>query len=164
MATEIPLHVVRYEDITGDTYETLKGLFEFIMTIDDLEGTQMGEFIRIASNEASPQHYKPRSGKVNKNLDKYGPEGIKYIYNYAETLINQFNYQEHYLPTIVEGHVRDDDQLAKKAQITIDMNKVGMSKAKQHYFGDKKFTPVRINFSEDDIRQNPSETHPQGTF
>lgn len=42
--------------------------------------------------ENAPEIYKPREGKVNKNLDKFSKEQLQFMYAYAQDLITNFGY------------------------------------------------------------------------
>jgi hypothetical protein len=46
-------------------------LLEFILNVDTISGTKIEHFLKIAVQEASPQIYKPREGKVLANLEKF---------------------------------------------------------------------------------------------
>ena len=41
------------------------------MNVDDLKGTVIDQYLKIAISETSPQIYKPRLGKANANFDKF---------------------------------------------------------------------------------------------
>ena len=68
---KIPVHIIRYEDIVQTPEPTLKSLLEFILNVDTISGTKVEHFLKIAVQEASPQIYKPREGKVLANLEKF---------------------------------------------------------------------------------------------
>ena len=71
MNAKIPVHIVRYEDVVTKPEPTLKSLLEFIMNVEDISGTKVHQYLKIAVSEQSPQIYKPREGKVNYNFDKF---------------------------------------------------------------------------------------------
>lgn len=81
------MHIVRYEDIVHHPYPTLKDLLEFVMNVEDITGTKVEHFLRIAVTEASPQIYKPREGKVYGNLDKFNRPQLDFMSQYAEDLL-----------------------------------------------------------------------------
>ena len=68
---KIPVHIIRYEDIVASPEPTLKNLLQYILNVKDLTGTKIEHYLKIAVNEASPQIYKPREGKINGNLNKF---------------------------------------------------------------------------------------------
>jgi hypothetical protein len=68
---KIPVHIVRYEDVVNNPEPTLRELLKFILNQDDLSGTKVEQYLQMAVKETSPQIYKPRSGKVNGNMDKF---------------------------------------------------------------------------------------------
>lgn len=51
---KIPVHIIRYEDIVNIPFQTLKSLLEFILNVEDISGTKVEHFLKIAVNEASP--------------------------------------------------------------------------------------------------------------
>ena len=65
------MHIIRYEDIRNEPERVLKSLLEFTLKTGDITGTRVHAYLRKAMKEAAPQIYKPRSGKINKNLDKF---------------------------------------------------------------------------------------------
>jgi len=44
------------------------------MNVEDIAGTKVEQFLKLAVSEASPQIYKPREGKIYANLDKFEHE------------------------------------------------------------------------------------------
>jgi hypothetical protein len=52
---KIPIHIVRYEDLVSEDRSiietSLKGLLEFILNIDDITGTKVDKFLKIAISE-----------------------------------------------------------------------------------------------------------------
>ena len=80
---KIPVHIIRYEDIVQSPEPTLKSLLEFILNVDTIQGTKVEHFLKIAVQEASPQIYKPREGKVLANLEKFDEQKIDFMYQYT---------------------------------------------------------------------------------
>lgn len=76
---KIPVHIIRYEDIVQAPHPTLKNLLEFIMNMEDISGTKIEHYLKIAVNEASPQIYKPRVGKVMGNKDKFNKLQLEFV-------------------------------------------------------------------------------------
>lgn len=66
----------------------------FILGLDSLEGTVIERRIDdvIAMGTKANQVYKPRSGTVNKNLDKYTDEMLLEVKDKMEELIHFFGY------------------------------------------------------------------------
>ena len=75
-----PVHIIRYEDIINDPEPVLKKLLEFTLKVDDISGTKVHAYLRKAVREAAPQIYKPRSGKINQNTDKFDAETLTNMY------------------------------------------------------------------------------------
>jgi hypothetical protein len=65
------MHIVRYEDIVKFPKQTLEDIVKFILNTSDIKGSNIESYIDLAVQEASPQIYKPREGKVNGNLQKF---------------------------------------------------------------------------------------------
>ena len=60
---------MRYEDLLTTPYDTLIGIFKFLLNrSDDLKGTIIERRIADISCKEKPEVYKPRSGKINGNL------------------------------------------------------------------------------------------------
>ena len=51
---KIPVHIIRYEDIVAKPEPTLKSLLEYILNIQDISGTKLEHYLKIAVKEASP--------------------------------------------------------------------------------------------------------------
>ena len=75
-AAKIPIHIVRYEDIVKYPKQTLLDVVSFVLNHKEIKQSKIEHYIDIAVNEASPQIYKPREGKVNGNLMKYNDEQL----------------------------------------------------------------------------------------
>ena len=57
---------MRYEDLLSKPYNTLVGLFKFLLDQEGtLEGMWIEKRIREVSGQDKPEVYKPRSGKIN---------------------------------------------------------------------------------------------------
>jgi hypothetical protein len=67
LSAEIPVHIVRYEDLRLDPEPVLKKLLEFILEVDDISGTVVHANLKKTVSEAPPQKYKPRKAQINKN-------------------------------------------------------------------------------------------------
>ena len=48
--------------------------------------------IQLACQEAAPEVYKPRKGRVNANMAKFKPMHLDFMMNYAQELIEKFGY------------------------------------------------------------------------
>ena len=57
-----------------------------------LEGTLISSYIQIAAQQAAPQIYKPRKGKVNGNIDKFSEHNLMYMYHQSCDLLSQLGY------------------------------------------------------------------------
>ena len=51
---KIPVHIIRYEDVVSKPEPTLKSLLEYILNVQDIGGTKLEHYLKIAVKEASP--------------------------------------------------------------------------------------------------------------
>lgn len=89
---KVPVHLIRFEDILNNPKPTMLSLFQFILNTTDLSNTRIAHYIDLAVQEKAPEVYKPRQGKVNSNLDKYNAEQLKFMYECASQMLNEFGY------------------------------------------------------------------------
>ena len=92
LKAKIPVHVVRYEDIVLNPAPTMREVLKFILNVQTLEGTRVERYIQLACQEAAPEVYKPRKGRVNANMAKFKPIHLDFMMNYAQELIEKFGY------------------------------------------------------------------------
>jgi hypothetical protein len=71
MKQDIPLHIIRYEDIVARPEIVIPELMKFIFNTKSIDNTVVQSFIDIAVSEGAQGGYKPRVGKANANTDKY---------------------------------------------------------------------------------------------
>ena len=45
---DIPVHIIRYEDILTDPEPVLKACLEFVLNVDDITGTKVHEYLKVA--------------------------------------------------------------------------------------------------------------------
>jgi hypothetical protein len=69
--TEIPLHVIRYEDLVARPGEVIPDMMKFAFNQQDISDSLVQKFIELAVAEGAQKTYKPRVGKANVNMDKY---------------------------------------------------------------------------------------------
>jgi len=53
----IPIHIVRYEDIMQNPETVLKKAVEFILDVDDISGTKAGQYVKLAVEDSRPVNY-----------------------------------------------------------------------------------------------------------
>jgi len=58
-------------------------LLEFILNVENISGTKIHEYLKLAVEESSPQIYQPRQGKVLGNMVKFDADKLEFIYQYA---------------------------------------------------------------------------------
>ena len=73
---------------------TLRGLLAFIMNVPSIDGTLVEKYLKMAVSEASPQIYKPRSGKVNCNFDKFNRAQLDSFVEYSYQYLRMFGYYD----------------------------------------------------------------------
>ena len=74
LASKIPVHIVRFEDLVSNPNSTLIELMKFVLNVKTLENTRIETYIKLATNQPAPQKYKPRNGKAYANRDKFGKQ------------------------------------------------------------------------------------------
>ncbi|CAH0480304.1 unnamed protein product [Peronospora belbahrii] len=91
---DIPIIVVRYEDLIMHREETLRRVFMFLTDLTTLEGTEWENRIHDAmftsGDKAGP--YKPRSGKIGASFRHYSEEQFQYILKTAYLPLRGFGY------------------------------------------------------------------------
>ena len=75
---DIPVYILRFEDVLSHPKETMTKVMKFLLNSADISGTMIDQLVQKEMVEV-PQIYKPRSGKANKNLDKYTDAQVKFI-------------------------------------------------------------------------------------
>ena len=48
---DIPVHVVRFEDIRDDPYTYLKQVLEFLLEVEDISGTKVHRYLQMVVND-----------------------------------------------------------------------------------------------------------------
>ncbi|ETI35790.1 hypothetical protein F441_17809 [Phytophthora nicotianae CJ01A1] len=91
---DIPIIVVRYEDLMMHREETLRRVFLFLTDLTTLEGTEWEQRIHdvmaTSGDKAGP--YKPRSGKIGGSFRHYSEEQFQYILKTANLPLRGFGY------------------------------------------------------------------------
>mmetsp|Transcript_36582 Transcript_36582/g.35378 ORF Transcript_36582/g.35378 Transcript_36582/m.35378 type:complete len:108 (-) Transcript_36582:290-613(-) len=92
LKAQIPLHILRFEDVVTNPKENLMGLMKFLLDTKNLEGTHIEHYVNLACQEPLRQIYKPREGKINNNTDKYSLDQIQKLFEIAKEEIIRFGY------------------------------------------------------------------------
>lgn len=91
---DIPIIVVRYEDLMMHREETLRRVFLFLTDLTTLEGTEwekrIHDVMATSGDKAGP--YKPRSGKIGGSFRHYSEEQFQYILKTANLPLRGFGY------------------------------------------------------------------------
>ncbi|KAL4138538.1 hypothetical protein PRIC2_002043 [Phytophthora ramorum] len=91
---DIPIIVVRYEDLMMHREETLRRVFLFLTDLTTLEGTEWEQRIHdvMATSGDKTGPYKPRSGKIGGSFRHYSEEQFQYILKTANLPLRGFGY------------------------------------------------------------------------
>ena len=72
-------------------------MLEFILNVEDISGTKVHHYLKLAVSEQSPQIYRPREGKVNFNFNKFNRIQLEFIVEYTYKFLRLFNYYDIFL-------------------------------------------------------------------
>ncbi|RLN92746.1 hypothetical protein BBJ28_00004294 [Nothophytophthora sp. Chile5] len=91
---DVPIIVVRYEDLLVHRAETLRRVFLFLTGLTSLEGTEWERRIEeiMASGGENAGPYVPRSGKIAGSFRHYSDEQFQYILKTANLPLRGFGY------------------------------------------------------------------------
>ena len=70
----------------------MKGLLEFILNVDSIEGTLVHRYLKIAVSEASPKIYVPRQGKVAGNFNRIDQLHLDFLVEFEYKYLRMFGY------------------------------------------------------------------------
>ena len=77
-------------------YPVLKKLLEFVFGVEDITGTRVHEYLKLAVKEEAPQIYAPRKGQINKNADKYTPELLGGMQRNCAGILKKLDYMDYF--------------------------------------------------------------------
>ena len=83
-------------------------MVSFIANKEDISGTRLEHYVKLATDESSPEIYKPREGKVNGNLAKFNRVQLDYLYSETANLLKMFDYDKIYLDAGAEETVKPE--------------------------------------------------------
>lgn len=66
----IPIHIIRFEDILANPKKVFTGVMQFLLTKSDLSGMAIEKYIELAVEEQAPEIYKPRTSKSTTSTNK----------------------------------------------------------------------------------------------
>lgn len=91
---DIPIIVVRYEDLMVHRAETLRRVFLFLTDLPSLEGTEWETRIAdvMANSGENSGPYVPRSGKIGASFRHFSEEQFQYILKTANMPLRGFGY------------------------------------------------------------------------
>ena len=132
-------------------------LMKFIFNVESIEGTTIQKFIdlHVTKNER-PEVYKPRKGKVNGNLDKFSPELLRYMREYAGELITKLGYYDLFRTDGEEGVLDTNPEFVAK------FNDESRGKSISDYNESSEVTSIMINFAQLLLRKK-SPYYPEGS-
>ena len=158
MRDRIPIHIVRYEDLIEQPQEPLERLSKFVLAAEDISATKAQKLVEIAAAEARPENYRPREGKINKNLDKFSQKLRNQIAQEALPLLHSLGYfkylgifgdkktvSEDNLRDIAAHHGLDFDQLKEPSAFVAEFNRESDEKLRNVLAGVELAQTVTIN-------------------
>lgn len=95
MKQDVPLHIIRYEDLLNRPGEVIPDLMKFVFNVPQIDGTLLQSYIDIAVAEGAQKTYKPRVGKANANTDKYNQEMLDGIAKECGDQLKCLGYYQH---------------------------------------------------------------------
>jgi hypothetical protein len=100
LAQDIPLLVVRYEDLIRETEKVMSKVLRFVLEINHMGFFQdrIDKCIRQEQIEKLGS-YKPRSGGIGKSLTKYSPEVLQQMNVGMYNILATFGYDEMLVPS-----------------------------------------------------------------
>lgn len=93
---EIPVYLMRYEDVMERPMGVLPQAISFILDVDSISGTKIEKYIELAVTGQRPENYKPRQGQISKNKSKYDIEMVNVMVVEAAKLIRDLGYEEYF--------------------------------------------------------------------
>lgn len=82
-SSQVPTYFVRYEDLVLDPAETMKGLYKFLLSAEDLSGTncerRIDEVVAMGRDATVSYALKPTTGMLNIHTEKFTAEQIAAI-------------------------------------------------------------------------------------
>ena len=123
-----PIYIVRYEDLVQSPRETLKGLFEFLLEDEDLEGSNAVRRIEqvLSKGKSATVTYslKSTTGKFNYNRGMYSDELYNLLKEELSEMIHYFGYakveHEDNFTGFFEYENQTEEQLANYYQFRRD--------------------------------------------
>lgn len=136
------------------------------MNIPTIEGTLVHKYLKIAVSEASPQIYKPRSGKVNCNYDKFNRIQLDFIIEYSYKFLRMFGYYDTCLEngaTPVEDIVKEEMEYQNPNidDFISNFNREQLAMSIKQLNEADEFTSIYINYPALLLRKK-SEMYPHG--
>lgn len=108
---DIPLLVIRYEDLIRYTDKVIAKVIRFVLEINDMKffESRIDRCIREEQIEKLGS-YKPRSGGIGKSLSKYPPELLQTINTGIVSTMEKFGYTEMLVPDPSQWELEPMDQ------------------------------------------------------
>ena len=94
---DIPVHIVRYEDLCDQPGKTIEDLVKFVLNVEDISGTKVEKLVENACGSYKGiYNVRPGGGVANKNLWKYSDEQIEFIKSVAGEEMSHYGYMEQF--------------------------------------------------------------------
>ena len=141
---------------------------EFIFGVEDISGTKVHAYLKLAVKEKAPQIY-ARKGQVNKNLDKFTPDLLEGIQRNCAGILKKLNYldlfpkifedselkkwyEDNGVP-VPEGSLESKEKFEGYIQYFNDFNSAQIGKTQNN---------IVVNQSAGYLRNKPSPGYPKG--
>lgn len=95
---DLPIHIVRYEDMLWDPKSTLLELFRFLVEEDGLSREielKIQDLVHKIESNTFQQVYTPRSGQILNSIAHYQKDQIDLIQQSLSDLLEKFSYTSH---------------------------------------------------------------------
>ena len=91
---QIPVHIVRYEDLCQRPKDALTEMMKFLFNVEDIADTRIEKFVEMHVTMAPPKVYEPRAGKIDGNRSKYTKKQIQRYVEEAGPTLKKFGYYD----------------------------------------------------------------------
>jgi hypothetical protein len=119
LSQDIPLLVVRYEDLIRDTDKVMTKVLQFVLEVKNMGFFQdrIDKCIRQEQIEKLGS-YKPRSGGIGKSLKKYSPEVLQEMNVGMYNIMTKFGYDEMLVPSPDDWKLEPLDEYGVEIEAT----------------------------------------------
>ncbi len=94
--SNVPLKLVRYEDLMEKKSKTLRGLACFLAGRKTIKGTIYAKRIEGLDSSSSVQVYRPRKGKINSGLSHFSSAQKRFVLEKTRDVLVEFGYTDYF--------------------------------------------------------------------